>query len=454
MNLFRGIMLTAVVLSSPACADRAEVPSEPAHPKNVILVLIDTLRADHTAIHGYPRPTTPILEQLAEESVVFDRARSQAGCTFPSMNSLLTSRYPFDFYRREPGEMGIPVEYPSIAEVLKAHGYITVAVSASPIVRATPSEHNPSAGFGRGFDIFDEQCLWREAACVNRRALEIIENLQEPFFLYLHYMDPHDSYEPPKTYQRFAGPYEGFEFIAAGDPNPIGEMLYDDGPNVDIDDQDIKHLVDLYDDEILYVDTMLGEFLRSLRGTGALDDSIFILTSDHGEEFLEHGHVKHCRGVWDTLTRVPLLIRFPQGWGAQLVNAPVQLVDLLPTVLDALDLSPGRIEMEGISLLGPLTGQTPYRDFAFSDQVHYRSVDDGRHHLILDGLRWKYELFDTASDPLEQHDLVTTDPGRAMEFEARLKKWLTDTGQWKHFDMTLRAAEQQKDQLRALGYLE
>lgn len=312
MNLFRGIMLTAVVLSSPACADRAEVPSEPAHPKNVILVLIDTLRADHTAIHGYPRPTTPILEQLAEESVVFDRARSQAGCTFPSMNSLLTSRYPFDFYRREPGEMGIPVEYPSIAEVLKAHGYITVAVSASPIVRATPSEHNPSAGFGRGFDIFDEQCLWREAACVNHRALEIIENLQEPFFLYLHYMDPHDSYEPPKTYQRFAGPYEGFEFIAAGDPNPIGEMLYDDGPNVDIDDQDIKHLVDLYDDEILYVDTMLGEFLRSLRGTGALDDSIFILTSDHGEEFLEHGHVKHCRGVWDTLTRVPLLIRFPK----------------------------------------------------------------------------------------------------------------------------------------------
>ena len=132
MSLFRATMLAAVVLSLPACANRVEVPSEPARPKNVILVLVDTLRADHTSINGYPRPTTPILELLAEEKMVFDHARSQAGCTFPSMNSLLTSRYPFDFYRREPRDMGIPDEYPSFAVVLKAHGYFTAAVSADP----------------------------------------------------------------------------------------------------------------------------------------------------------------------------------------------------------------------------------------------------------------------------------------------------------------------------------
>jgi len=420
----------------------------------VIFVLVDTLRADHTSLHGYSRPTTPFMEQLAAEGVVFEHARSQAGCTCPSVNSILTSRYPFDFYRRGPSDMGIPGDVPSIAEILKAHGYSTAAVSASPIVRATPSEQNPSAGFGRGFDVFDENCLWDSAECVNQRAQEILESLEEPFFLYLHYMDPHDPYRPPVNRRRFAGAYEGFDFIAAGDPNPISEMLYDDGPEIGFDDADIQHLVDLYDDEIFYFDDRLGEFVEFLRGTGILDDSLFILTADHGEEFLEHGHVKHCRGVWDTLTRVPLLIRFPGGWGAQLVDAPVQLVDLVPTLLDALHLPADGIEMEGISLLGPIAGVDAFRDFAFSDQVGYRSIDDGRFHLILDGLRWRYALYDTDSDPFEQHDLVDIEPDLARDFEARLKVWLENTGQWEHFDMTLRAAEKQQDQLRALGYLE
>ena len=161
--------MTLSVLPVIGCGEHGATPPEPAHPKNVIFVLVDTLRADHTSIHGYSRPTTPFLEQLAAESVVFDRARSQAGCTYPSMNSMLTSRYPFDFYRREPGDMGIPEEYPSIAEILKAHGYFTAAVSASPIVRATPSEHNPSAGFGRGFDVFDES-VSLEAGRVRQQA--------------------------------------------------------------------------------------------------------------------------------------------------------------------------------------------------------------------------------------------------------------------------------------------
>lgn len=448
------ILLASLILVLVGCARPDVPPPEPAPPRNVIFVLVDTLRADHTTLHGYPRPTTPFLEQLAKEGVVFQHARSQAGCTYPSMNSMLTSRYPFDFYRLGPGDMGIPEGYPAIAEVLKAHGFFTAAVSASPIVRATPSEHNPSAGFGRGFDVFDEACLWKPAECVNKRAEEILEDIEEPFFLYLHYMDPHDPYQPPAGHRQFSGAYDGFDFIAAGDPNPISEMLYDGGTEIDFDDADIQHLVDLYDDEIVYFDAMLGELIRSLRGTGVLDDSIFILTSDHGEEFLEHDHVKHCRGVWDTLTRVPLLMRFPEGWGTQRVGSPVQLVDLLPTVLDALGLFPDGIEMEGVSLLGPIMGRSPYREFAFSDQVQYRSVDDGRYHLILDGLRWSFEIFDTQSDPLEQHDLVRTEPDRAVEFEARLRDWLVDTGQWEHFDMTLRAGEKQEDELRALGYLE
>jgi len=442
------------VLAITACGGHESTPPQPSQPMNVIFVLVDTLRADHTSIHGSTRPTTPFLESLAAESVVFERARSQAGCTFPSMNSMLTSRYPFDFNRRGPGDMGIPDGIPSIVEILAAHGYATAAVSASPIVRATPSRQNPSAGFGRGFDVFDETCLWRSADCVNQRAKEILDGLEEPFFLYLHYMDPHDPYLPPAGHRRFAAAYEGFDFIAAGDPNPIGEMLYDDGPEIDLDDTDIQHLVALYDDEISYFDEMLGQLVEHLRSSGVLDESMFILTSDHGEEFLEHGHVKHCRGVWDTLTRVPLLIRFPAGRVVTSIDAPVELIDLMPTVLDALDLPADDVEMDGISLLDPIAGRTSFAEFAFSDQVQYRSVDDGRWQLILDGFEWSFTLFDTAADPLESTNLVDIEAARAAALGRRLEQWLHDTGQWDHFDMTLRAAKRHEDQLRALGYLE
>lgn len=448
-------VLSGLLFLGTGCGPTGAPPPAPAPRANVIFVLVDTLRADHTGFLGYERPTTPFLDELAAESIVFERARAQAGCTFPSMNSILTSRYPFDFYSRGPGEMGIPEQYPSIADILKAHGYSTAAVSASPIVRSTPSKHNPSAGFGRGFDVFDETCLWKPADCVNKRAETLLSNLEEPFFLYLHYMDPHDPYSPPSDFNhRFTGTAPVADHIAAGDPNPIAEMLYDEGPAIDFDEADIDHLRDLYDEEISYFDDRMRDLVGGLRDSGLLDSSILVVTSDHGEEFLEHGHLKHCRGVWDTLTRVPLLVRFPDGWGAKRVPGAVELVDLLPTLLDAIGLPQNGVEMEGVSLLPPIFGVTSSSTIAHSDQERYRSVDDGRYHLILDGLKWHFELFDTEVDPLEQRDLLAAEPEVGQTLQIELESWLNDSGQWEHFEMTLRAAKQHEDQLRALGYLE
>jgi len=407
-------------------------------PENVIFVLVDTVRADHTSFHGYERPTTPFLEELATESIVFERARSQAGCTYPSVNSFLTSRYPFDFYRRGPDDMGIPEAYPSMAEILKRNGYTTIAVSASPIVRSTPSKHNPSAGFG----------------CVNRRALELLDGLQEPFFLYLHYMDPHDFYQAPSSYRKFAEEYEGFDFIADGNPNPIGEMLYDNGPTINYSEADIQYLVDLYDDEILYFDIVFGKLVGALRNSGVLDRSMLVVTSDHGEEFLEHGHVKHCRGVWNTLTHVPLLLRLPGSTEPKRVDSSVQLVDLLPTVLDYLDLAAEEIEMEGNTMRPLIEGSPTTSRFSFSDQSKYRGVDDGRFHLILDGIETSITLFDTHTDPLELQDIYSEGHPGLETLALELDKWLDRTGQRVRFDLALAAAKAQEDQLRALGYLE
>jgi arylsulfatase A-like enzyme len=404
--------------------------------------------------YGYHRETTPFLDRFAEDSVVFERARSQAACTFPSVNSLLTSRYPFDFYSQKAGEMGIPPRFPALAEVLKGEGYRTIAISASPIVRNTESKENPGAGFGRGFDVFDEYCLWNNAQCVNTRLSGAMKTVEEPFFLYLHYMEPHAYYRPPANYERrFAGDYDGYEFIAEGDPNPIADMLFGDGPEYEISDRDIQHLIDLYDDEIRYLDQQLEALVTPWIDSGLLDRSLLVITSDHGEEFMEHNQVGHCRGVWDTLTRVPLIMRFPDVVGGLRVESAVQLVDVMPTILDRLGIQPSDFEADGISLIGAMSGDPGALTYAFSDQGQYRAVDDGHWQLIFDGVGGNATLFDLATDPSAQRDVFRSNRSEVDRLSEALNGWLTDTGQMINFDAALAAAKAKEDELRALGYL-
>ncbi len=447
-------LLCVMGVMTVACGRAPESLPENRTRPNVILIMVDTLRADHMSTYGYHRPTTPFIDELAAGSVVFERARSQAACTFPSVNSLLTSRYAFDFYRQESGEMGIPATYPALAEMLEAAGYRTIAVSASPIVRATGSDENPNGGFGRGFEIFDESCLWDAAECVNARALALTDGLEEPFFLYLHYMDPHGNYAPPESYQKkFAGPYEGHDFIAAGDHNPIADMLYAEGPELEITDRDIQHLVDLYDDEIRYFDGQLQMLMTPWLDSGLLDRSLVVVTSDHGDEFMEHGQVGHCRGVWDTLTRVPLILRFPGVAGGRRVETAVQLIDVVPTLLDELAIVPPGFAAEGVSLAATMRGEPSSRQFAFTDQSRYRAVDDGRLQFVFDGVDFSATLFDVRNDPLAQHDLFTPSHPDVDRLGEALNQWLKETGQWVNFDAALAAAKAKEEELRALGYL-
>jgi arylsulfatase A-like enzyme len=342
-----------------------------------------------------------------------------------------------------------------MAQILHAHGYRTVAVSASPIVRDTPSKENPAGGFGAGFEVFDETCLWNNAECVNGRTLKQMRAVEEPFFLYLHYMDPHGHYAPPESYtKQFAGPYEGHDFIAAGDTGPIEDMLFADGPKVVITDRDIRHLVDLYDDEIRYFDGQLRKLFEPWMESGLIDRSLVVVTSDHGEEFLEHNQVGHCRGVWDTLTRVPLIVRFPENIGsARRIDAAVQLVDVVPTLLDELGIEPGGLAAEGISLSDAMRGEPHARQYAYTDQGRYRATDDGRWQLIFNGEASTATLFNVISDPLAQRDLFSSRDAEVERLSAALNTWLEDTDQALNFDAALAAAKAKEEELRALGYL-
>jgi arylsulfatase A-like enzyme len=178
-----------------------------------------------------------------------------------------------------------------------------------------------------------------------------------------------------------------------------------------------------------------------------------VLTADHGEEFLEHGHVGHCRGVWDTLTRVPLMVRLPGATATGRVEGAVQLVDVVPTILDALGAEGEFPTLEGATLAPALEGGPPSRTYAFADQSKYRAADDGRWQLILDGVESTATLYDLHSDPLQQSDLFTGSHPEVDRLSAALNQWLRDTGQWVNFDQALAASKAKEEELKALGYL-
>jgi arylsulfatase A-like enzyme len=268
-------------------------------------------------------------------------------------------------------------------------------------------------------------------------------------------MEPHSPYQTPENYRhRFAGEYDGYNFIRDGDPNPIGRMLYEDGPQLDLTDQDIQHLVDLYDDEIRSFDNVFRKLIHRLRDQNLLDRTIVALVADHGEEFLEHGHIKHCHGIWSTLSHVPMILWAPGIETGGRVDWAVENLDLAPTLLDYLGVETTGYGFEGSSLRPLIEENQPSDAFAFSYQGRYRAVADAEHHLILDGSQASVTMFDVAADPLEQRDIYAPGFPAAQALGEALNRWMVATGQWMRFDEELAAAKAKEEELRALGYLE
>jgi arylsulfatase A-like enzyme len=422
-------------------------------PRNVIFILVDTLRADRLSGYGYARPTSPNFDAFAREAVKFDANRGQASCTFPSANSILTSRWPSAFLGQPDQRMGIPEGMPSIAEILHTRGYHTVAVSASAVVRRSPSRFNPTGGFDRGFDVFDEGCVWKSAACVNQAVAPHLRQGDKPLFLYIHYIDPHGPYQPPREWPRkFATGQPEKEWVRAGDPNPIGNWLYKGKPKPELTPADLQHLKDLYDDEIAFFDERFAELLRAIRGAGLMEDSILVFVSDHGEEFLEHGDIKHCRTLFDSSIHVPLLLKIP-GVGPKTVTRPVQSLDLVPTLVDYLGIDlgvgTGGARFEGRSLRGEIEGKGR-QDPQFGLQGTLRSVSDGRFKLIEDLAGGAPKLFDLQADPGETRDVLAGQRRAYFTLRDALAGWLAHSEGKDAVDAS-RAAQ---EKLRSLGYIE
>lgn len=435
-------------------------PAPPtAAPLNVVVVLVDTLRSDHLGGWGYNRNTSTNIDHFFQDGgVVFYGNRAQASCTFPSANSILTSRYPAIFLDQPEKRMGIPEEVPSLAAILSARGYGTIALSASPIVRDTPTRYNGHGGFGGGFDVFDEDCMWREARCLNERLLPLLDEVGEPFLLYLHYMDVHDPYRPPAWYRkRYALDGEQrLDFVRAGNPNPIADAIQWRKPMPEYQPADLQHLIDLYDDEIVYFDGEFAVLMGELAQRGVLERTIVALVADHGEQFLEHGYMKHCHTLYDTDILTPLALRIPGVPGGVAVADPVQNVDLVPTVLDYLGIAADGFAFDGRSLRPRIEGQgggEPAPPYAYAMQGTRRSVADERFKLSFDARKRSFELHDLVADPDESRDVLDDHPHDFLRLQHALHLWEAEIAGGRTAEDLVRLGEEVQERLRALGYL-
>ncbi len=450
-HLLQFTVVTSIFLLAVGCG--------PAERPNVILISIDSLRADHLGAYGYSRATSPNIDALAAESVVFESAVSTTSWTLPAHVSMLTSLFSEAHGVIAAGD-SLADSAATLSEVFQAGGYATAAVVSGPFL-------NRRFGFSQGFDVYDDETVsFTEindshqgitAPLTHQRALEILDDVaDEPFFLFLHYWDVHYDYAPPSPYDQMFDPDYSGDITA-------DNFIHNDEIHRGMDPRDLEHVVALYDGEIAYTDYYLGELFEELRRLDLWDNTMIVLTSDHGDEFFEHGNKGHRNTLYGELLNVPLVVKFPQNtWGGQRVSGLAGIVDIAPTVLDVAGLPPLRVA-NGRSLLSRMTGDDQVTSRAYFADVGRRlkSVISGRTKIIAhwrreQGEEMRVELYDLDRDPREQLDLASREVQQVEELQRALQAWVRAAReQAKHLGES--GFEQDPEMVRALkslGYIQ
>lgn len=313
---------------------------------SVILVSIDTLRADHVGLYGYPRDTTPFLDRWADGGIVFDQAYTPAPWTLIAHMTMLTGLYPAQHGVVDENH-GLSEAVPSLAERLRPLGYQTVGLYRESWIRSR-------YGFDRGFDVFRSHADAEEA---EQHLLEELETLdrERPLLLFLHLFDVHDGFDADGDETLYPSPAPYQDMFLEGPPTPLPDMLPEELWRTQglLTPEQIETIVAHYDGGIRYVDAKLEAWFARLEEEGWLADTLVVVTADHGESLAQRGTLDGHGGLAQEGLRVPLLIRLPDGSRAGTrVGEPVHLVDVVPTILDVVGAP--REGLPGLSLLGPL----------------------------------------------------------------------------------------------------
>ncbi len=429
-----GALLAAALLVLGGCRKVAPCPG-----CNVVLISVDTLRADHVGAYGYAKPTTPNIDRLAERSVVFERAISQSSWTRPAHLSIMTGLYPVEHgVVALRDRQRLPDSIPTLAAVLAARGYRTAAFTGGVNLA-------PEFGFDRGFE------LYRTNGKYFRDNLEdfrhwLGEHAQERFFLFLHGYDPHTPYLT-----------DPIDRIALGLPERPPRHGLRKACHARAARHRIARFVQEYDGAVHRADRFVGKILAELRGLGLLDHTVIVLTSDHGEEFYEHGGCFHLNTLYREVLHVPLMIFAPGLRPARVATLVPASVSIARTILELV--GTGSDELPGFSLLAAARGQV--KDQAVVSET-FRSLrfDRGHGHLrslttesakLIDWITLgRREMFDLVRDPGERRPLPP-DPALARRLAAWVSEHAPKAGRAQR--LSPQQAERIDEQLRALGYL-
>jgi len=452
--------LTALLAAGTALALGACGGGDGARP-NLVLVSIDTLRPDHLGCYGYERETSPAIDRLASEGVRFSDASSTTPWTLPSHASLLTGLYP-SRHGVKSHDVSLADSIETLATRLYREGWATMAVVNS---------HNLSQRYGldQGYERFEYVSEWSDIDSPDRflqnkfdEIVEIAEGWLEerderPFFLFLHTYDVHTDFRAEPEYERmFAGPYRG----------PIDgttmQLVEARDAGLELPPRDVRRLLDLYDAEIRQMDDTLGGLLGYLDRAGLAENTYFVLVSDHGEEFMEHGSLLHGRTYFQEVIAIPMLFRGPGVPAGMVVDEPVSLVDTTPTLLALLGRSPsGELDGADLSPLWRRSPDAPRSRFLFAEADHKIRIDGEQrddvlrmvrienHKLIHDRVRERSELFDLAADPQEREDLAPGDAERVELLMERVRAFLAVEESGEPIEPL---SEDEIEMLRATGY--
>lgn len=461
------------------------LPADYQPPKRVFLITVDTLRADHMSLYGYPRDTSPNLVALARDGVTFERAIAQWPKTGASFASIFTGRYPQTTGLTHAAAVEVPEVYRTLPEIFHEAGYRTAAVISNAVL-------SKDLGWDTGFDEFlqtwgdghsDQPTIFREqlwAGEVNERALPLLERLRdvERTFVWLHYSDPHVPYMLP----------EGFDNPFLDDPYYQGDERVDlrntRGRRLG-DHEELRYYVAQYDANILVADQHIQAVVERARSLGLLDDALVIFTADHGESLGEHGsYFEHGPTPYNTASHVPLFfIRYGGSEATEAlvsggtlasqrrVERAVDLVDLYPTLLDLVF---PQVEVEGLEGESLLPWLLPEVDEARTDALsHYAFAEAGRkptHYRSVQDEAWKliylpetqrrqrlvpeaYELYHLQSDPSETRNLLAE--GEVEAHTEQVRRLRRELFGWLRENVEAgddADSEEAQKALRALGY--
>jgi arylsulfatase A-like enzyme len=430
---------------------------------NVILIVPDALRADHLGCYGYSRPTSPQIDKFAADALIFEKAMSNSPWTKPSMGTVFTSMYPHE-HQAFSWMDNLSDECLTIAEVFRNRNYATFAIQTNPSIT---EKHN----FRQGFQHYREMVLEKGEIVTSSFNSWVKKHKKKPFFAYLHYMDTHVPYNAPQEFSKIFKIKEDALFIPGefqtSDVRLLGEM----GLSI----RDKQSLVNLYDAAIKYFDSNFEKIVDNLKKLGILNETIIILTSDHGEEFWEHDGFAHGHTVYNELLHVPLIIGYIPHLHEKRIKSYVQLLDLFPTILSLVGIK-SDFKLRGTDLASAALTDNQIIKEIFLEGILYGSEKKGilkdgwklientgkknedTFHLLGDLMKYKYpkykkgfELYNINQDFSEKYNLINNYPQIAIN----LKKDLFA------FRMTLPDFNQQKktklkeklEDLKSLGYI-